>query len=365
MRIGIDARLWDESGVGRYIRNVVRGLDVQLKNHELVIFLQKKSIDSMQFKNPNIRLVQADVRWHSVSEQLLFKNIIEKENIDLMHFPYFSYPILYKKPFVVTIHDLIIDHFPTGKTSSLPLPLYYLKRIGYSKIVRSAVMNAGKIIVPSEDTKKEIIKHYNAKSSQIKVIYEGFDPLIQRNHQKLELVSKNYILYVGNAYPHKNLGNLIKAFQKIREVHDIELVMIGRRDFFYDRLSANSFNGVHFLHNVDDSLLFEYYKNAICTVVPSFMEGFGLPLLEALSLSCPVASSNTSSLTEVGGDACLYFNPKNVDEIAEKVNRLVSDSALRERLIIRGLKQSRKFSWEDCVRQTIDIYESSNSIRPS
>lgn len=360
MNIGIDARLWYESGVGRYIRNIVMGFDDIKTSQEFVVFLNSKAYKEVNFKNKNIRKVIADTKWHSISEQFEFKKIIEKEHVDLMHFPYFSYPVLYKGPFVITIHDLIIDHYPTGMASSHALPLYYAKYLAYKKITGKAVKNAQKIIVPSTATGEELISHYKAEANKLEVIYEGFDPQIKKSSGN-SLVSKNYILYVGNAYPHKNLKRLFAAYLSLRKEVDVDLVCIGRQDFFYDKLERN-FSDIHFLHAVDDSLLFDYYTNAQLVVAPSLMEGFGLPILEAMSLSCPVVCSDTKAFEEIGGDAVVYFDPKNSEDLSEKIKTVLQDKGLRHDLIKKGRLQGAKFSWDQCVDETLKVYESCNSV---
>lgn len=363
MKIGIDGRLWYESGVGRYIRNLVLGLDKLKTQHTFVVFLNTKAYDSINFESPSFKKIKTDIPWHTISEQTNFKKIIESQNLDLMHFPYFSYPVFYEKPFIITIHDLIIDHFPTGKSSSLPLPFYNLKRLAYKQMTRMAVRNAKKIIVPSIATRDELISHYKAKTDKVSVIYEGFDPLISENAVKEPLVAKNYILYVGNAYPHKNLKNLFEAFRIVRQETDMDLVCIGRDDFFYARYEKKVQDGIHFLHGIDDSTLFAYYTNAYCLVAPSLMEGFGLPLLEAMNLSCPVVSSNTKAFKEIGDGACLYFDPRNVSSIENALIKIITDKSLRGEFVKKGLMQSKKFSWEKCVNQTLKLYEGCDSIR--
>ena len=358
---GIDARLWYESGVGRYVRNLVMGFDRKKLEDTIVVFLPSKAYKEVNLSNPKIRKVVADVKWHSLAEQWSFKKIVENEEIDVMHFPYFSYPLFYKKPFVITIHDLIIDHFPTGMASSLPLPAYIAKRQAYKLLVASAVKNAVSVIVPSVATKDELIDHYKLDEGKAKVIYEGFDPLIAGAATKPEF-AKDFILYVGNAYPHKNLATLFDAYKKIRKNMDVDLICIGREDFFYKRLKKNE-EGIKFLHNVDDSLLFHYYTNARLLVMPSLMEGFGLPILEAMNLSCPVVCSKSAALSEVGGDAVAYFDSKDSNDLAEKIEKVLQDDTVRKTLVEKGLKRSAQFSWEECVTKTFEVYESSNSLR--
>lgn len=363
--IGIDARLWYESGVGRYIRNLIKGFDNSKNKFNFTVFLNSKAYNQVDFKNPKIKKIKTDVKWHTLKEQYLFKKIIEKENLDLMHFTYFSYPVFYKKPFVITIHDLIIDNFPTGKASSLPFPIYNLKHFGYKQITKQAVKNSKKIIVPSQATKKDLVSLYSANPQKIEVVHEGFDTLINKSEIKNLDNTGKYILYVGNAYPHKNLKNLILAFKKIRKKHDIDLICVGRNDFFYERLEDRISPNIKYLHNVDDSELFGYYTNAICLVVPSLVEGFGLPLLEAMNLSCPVVASDIESLKEVGKDAVIYFNPNDVLDIESKIEKVLTDEKLRKNLIEKGKVRSHDFDWKDTVDKTLKIYESSIGLRQS
>lgn len=360
-KIGIDARLWNESGVGRYIRSLVNGIDSREIEDEYIIFLTKDTYNSINFKNPKVTKKRADVRWHTISEQWKMKKLLEEEKLDLVHFPYFSYPVFYNRPFVITIHDLIIDNFPTGVASSLPYPLYKLKHLGYKNIVKKAVNNSKKIIVPSHATSDDLIATYKVNKNKIEMIYEGFDPLISRSKNAKKLVSKNYILYVGNAYPHKNLLKLFEAYSILKKNLDIDLVCIGRNDFFYDRLK-NKIQGIFLLHDVDDSALFDYYTNARLFVMPSLMEGFGLPLIEAMNLSCPVIASDTKALKEIGGDACLYFDPYDSSEIVDVAKKLLFDENERKKLIKNGKIRSKKYSWDKCIDETLKVYKSCYSV---
>jgi hypothetical protein len=160
MRVGIDGRLWNETGVGRYIRNLVYNLADIDKHNEYVVFLRTADVSKFKVQSSKFKVVVADIRWHTVDEQLKFPHILSKENLDLVHFPYFSVPVRYHRPFVITIHDLIINHFPTGKASKLPLYLYQLKRMGYNYVVKKAVERAEKIIVPLDAVKNDLMKKY-------------------------------------------------------------------------------------------------------------------------------------------------------------------------------------------------------------
>ncbi|HVF69616.1 MAG TPA: glycosyltransferase, partial [Xanthomonadales bacterium] len=186
MKIGIDARLFSETGVGRYIRNLVKELqDLDTKN-EYVLFVRKADYEKCksQMENGKWKIVIADIRWHTVDEQLKLPQILNKENLDLVHFPYFSVPVGYHKPFVMTIHDLIINHFPTGQASKLPLYLYQLKRLGYNYIVKNAVSRSRKIIVPLNAVRDDLVATLGVKKEKIIVTYEGFDEKIISNNKR-------------------------------------------------------------------------------------------------------------------------------------------------------------------------------------
>lgn len=173
MKIGIDARLINETGVGRYIRNLISELGKIDKTNTYVIFLRKNSYNF--FRSPNARWEKrlADVPWHSVAEQLFMPAIFNREHLDLLHVPYFNVPLFYFGKFVVTIHDLTILHFDTGKASTLPYIFYKIRRIGYHLELLKALSWAEKIIAVSETTKKEILDHFDVLPEHVTVIYEG------------------------------------------------------------------------------------------------------------------------------------------------------------------------------------------------
>ncbi|HXS15212.1 MAG TPA: glycosyltransferase, partial [Candidatus Saccharimonadales bacterium] len=238
MRIGIDARLWNETGVGRYIRNLVRELAKIDKENEYILFFRQSEFETVPLPGKNFEKRLADVRWHSIQEQTKLPKIFLSENLDIMHFPYFSYPIFYKKPFVITIHDLIIDHFPTGKASTLPQPVYWLKQVGYKYILSQAIKHAKKIIAVSKATKQEIMEHYHPNTENVVVTYEGIDEAVSKEEMEAVDVKRPYFLYVGNAYPHKNLERLMEGFAEFLHTakEDAYLILVGKEDYFYTRL---------------------------------------------------------------------------------------------------------------------------------
>lgn len=350
MRIGIDARLWNQTGVGRYIRNLIINLQKIDKKNDYVLFVRDE--DKVKIKSSNFKIISANIKWHSVSEQLKFTRIIERENLDVVHFPYYSVPIFYKRPYVATIHDLIPLHFQTGKASTLPFPLYKIKFIAYKFIVSQAIKNAKKIITPSNFSKEDIVKLLNIDQSKIKVIYEGTDEVLVDSVQHDK---KDYFLYVGNAYPHKNLELLLEVF---KDLPSSTLILVGKEDYFYRRLKAKveklNLTNIEFFGFATDLELSDLYKKAKALIIPSFIEGFGLPALEAMANECLVLASDIPSLHEVGGDAVVYFDPYNAKDLSNKIKNVDS---FKDK-IKKGKVRARQFSWEKTAQQTLKLYES-------
>ncbi|MBI4096246.1 MAG: glycosyltransferase family 4 protein [Candidatus Levybacteria bacterium] len=395
MRIGIDCRLWDETGIGRYTRNLVLNLQEIDKKNEYVLFILSKDYENIKknwkleiarfaARRGNWKLRPADVRWHTLEEQLKFPQILNRENLDLMHFPYQSVPVFYNLPFVITIHDLIINHFPSGQASTLPFPIYNLKLLGYKFVMSRAARKAKKIIAVSNATKEEIVDHLGVSSNKVIVTHEGASELknwkLEIGNWKLKNFSaEKFFLYVGNAYPHKNLERLLEAFyffchpesisgsqlnrdSDLRQ-NDTKLVLVGKEDYFYKRLkkkvaSMNLSEKVIFLQNVSDGELADLYKNALALIMPSLMEGFGLPALEAMVNKCLVLASDIPALKEVCGDSAIYFNPYDVKNIAQKIREVCfNDLNHQSRKKEEGLERAKLFSWRKMAKQTLSVYE--------
>lgn len=370
MRIGIDARLYYESGVGRYIKNTLSELDKFYVEKETddkyYIFLSTKGFNSVEFKSKALIKVEANFPWHSFSEQFGFSKLLNSYNLDLVHFTYFSLPIFYKRKFVVTIHDLIINHTKTGRATTLPKPLYKFKRFAYSIVINHAIKKSEYIISPSEATKKEILFSYNIKPDKIVVIPEGVDPIFFNNNKKpKEILPEKFILYVGNAYPHKNIRSLIKAFTKVENKIDEDLVLVGRNDYFYKRLYKRVKNNkrIRILHNIDDDSLSYIYNKASFLVSPSLMEGFGLTPLEAMAHNLLPVVSSIDAFYQVCENAAIYFNPKDIDDISKaliKAANLTYDQKQEYRKQFK--KRTAFFSWDKSLKNTLEVYERCNSL---
>lgn len=370
MKIGIDCRLIGMSvGVGRYVRNLVANLVRIDKKNDYVLFVQSQEEKNWKLETGSWKLINADFRWHSVAEQLMFPRLLNKENLDLMHFPYFSLPILYNRPFVVTIHDLIVNKLNTGRASTLPYPLYMLKRTGYHAVLSNAVKKSKKIIVPSNTVKDDLLNTYvNINSEKIVVTYEGGFDHVPRATRQEPLVKGRYLLRVGNFYPHKNVERLLIAFRdfvyETYENHDVQLVLVGKKDFFFKRVKKyiedlNIDANIVLLENINDQDLASLYKDAVATIIPSLSEGFSLTAAEAMSCGSPLIVSDIPVHREICGSAAIFCNPVEISDIKQKISFAYSliDSS-REELIKQAKLQSEKFSWKTMAAQTLQIYNS-------
>lgn len=380
-RIGIDARFYGPlgKGLGRYTQEIVDNIVKIDPLNQYVVFLRKENFNEFAADGARVKKVLADVRWYTLAEQFIMPWLIGRQRLDLMHFPHFNVPLLCPVRYVVTIHDLILLNFPTVRSTTLGPLRYWFKNLSYRLIIRLAVRRAKRIISVSQFTKEDILKHFKIKADKISVTYEGVanlvkgrDSLFDKNFNGAKVlagygIAKPFLLYVGNAYPHKNIDGLIAVFREIiKRGHDLELVLVGKEDYFYRRLKTEvrqdrrrleSKERIVFTDYVSDSQLEILYKQALAYVFPSFYEGFGLPPLEAMAKGLPVASSNRTSLPEVLGQAAIYFDPADRQEMASQIEKLIKDDSLRRELIARGSVQAKKYSWWECARQTLEVYD--------
>lgn len=365
MKIGIDARFWNETGVGRYIRNLVSELSEIDSTNTYVVFMKKENVTLFTPKNNRWSVVGTDIHWHSFSEQLHFSHILDQYDLDLMHFPYFSIPIRYSRPYIVTIHDLILHHFATGEATTLPFHLYTLKLAAYKFIMNRAAANARKLIAVSHATAAEIHDHLQGESSKISVIYEGVDQGLQLSTTPNRY--GKYFLHVGNVYPHKNAKRLIEGFDQAG-IDGYNLLFVGKKDYFMKQLEKFVIDSglekkITFLGFVSDMDLGSLYQNSVATVVPSLMEGFGLPVLEAMANNSLVLASDIPSLREIAQDGAIYVDPFDVQDISAKIRYIVNGDKLNlASCKKRGLHIAKEFSWRKMAKETLAVYESSISI---
>lgn len=376
MRIGIDARFYGPKGkgLGRYTEKLIRNLEKVDTRNQYIIFLRQENFDEFIPENDNFKKVLANLKWYSLDEQLKMPQLIKQHQVDLMHFPHFNVPVLYRGKFIVTIHDLILLRHPTKRATTLGPLFYKIKYLGYKLAINSAVRRAKKVITVSQFTKEDLVNYFKIKPEKVAVTYEACDgvesgqlTIPETNFLEKHKITKPYILYVGNAYPHKNLEGLIAAYREYKKRNNFshQLVLVGKEDYFYKRLKQNAYgegllhdNSVVFFGFASQKDLAYLYSEASLYIFPSFIEGFGLPGLEAMSFGLPVISSNTSSLPEILGDAAVYFDPQNKKDIISKIEETLGSKELQEKMITLGYEQVKKFSWGSCAKETLKIYES-------
>lgn len=372
-KIGIDARFYGPGGkgLGRYAQKLVQYLeetDGGSSEREYLIFLRKDNFDQYQPSHSNFKKILIDISWYSWREQTVFPLFLYRQRLDLVHFCHFNVPWLYFKKFTVTIHDLILFHYPTVRNTTLTKHFYFIKLLAYQFIIRSAARRAKRVIAVSKFTKEDIITNLKVSADKVDLAYEGceFKCFVGQGRDEEILgkygIIKPYLLYVGNAYPHKNLERLIEVFNVIKlQEKDLQLVLVGGKDFFYSRLEdfvkKGEFKEVVFPGYVPDEELDILYKEAETYVFPSLYEGFGLPPLEALAKNTKVASSNRSSMPEILGDTADYFNPEDLSSMEESIKKSLKRKQSKDKVPEEVISCLKKFSWEKMAQETLEIYK--------
>ena len=246
MKIGIDCRMLGSGfGLARYIQQLVKHLlEIDLENQYVLFFRNENIKEFKAVTNKNVKIIIADLPWYSWQEQIKFKKIIKQQNIDLMHFPHWNVPYVYNGPFVVTIHDLIMYHFPRPEATTLGTSKFFVKDKIHRLILRHAVKRAKHILTPTSFTKHDIHTTLKIPEEKITITYEA--PFCISEEGKLNpldvlekyQILKPHVIYVGAAYPHKNLKGLLKAWQIFEQRYglDYQLVLVGQKNYFYDKL---------------------------------------------------------------------------------------------------------------------------------
>lgn len=369
MRIGIDARFYGSigKGLGRYTQRLLKYLENIARHDEFVVFLRKENFEDYQPQAVNFAKKLADFPWYSFSEQKNFPRLLKSENLDLVHYPHFNVPLFTPKPFVVTIHDLILTHFPTRRATTLGPLKYFIKQMAYKIILSRAIQNAKQVLTVSEFTKQDIQKYFGYDPKKITVTYEAVEtfPLPSLDNEAILKkfgITKPYLLYVGNAYPHKNLEKLIEFMKILPENRkNLQMAIVCKPDYFLNRLinlvdKSGLWANFRFPGFVPDDELGVLYGQAHAYIFPSFYEGFGIPPLEAMSQGTPVLSSDAACMKEILGEAAIYFDPHSTSGMIKALDTLDQSANIRQIMIAKGRQQVSKYSWESLAKTTLDIY---------
>ncbi|MFA6228211.1 MAG: glycosyltransferase family 1 protein [Patescibacteria group bacterium] len=365
MRIGIDCRtLAASAGIGEYGRQVVKNLLIQDRHNHYVLFLNEgeklpSEIVMGDYEIKHLSLSRYRRYLPFFYSQLAVGRLINRQKLDVCLFPANIIPLGYGGRAVVTIHDLAVYLYPE---------LFPDRLINFDRryLVPRSLRRADKIIAVSNSTKQDIIKLFGIAPEKIEVIYEGVaDRGINRQKNK-----EKYILYLGTIEPRKNLIRLIGAFKKFKQeepaARDFKLILAGKdgwknKEIFKGLRQANAElqeEAIKYLGYVTAARKRELLSHAEVFVFPSLYEGFGLPVAEALACGVPVVTSNAGSLPEIGGEAVLYVNPLQEEEIGLAIKKAVTDENLRRQLAEKGKQKSQEFTWDKCARQTRELLES-------
>jgi len=381
MRIGIDARFWgtEHTGIGRYVMELVSCLEKIDRENEYLIFLRKKYFNQLNFTNSNFKKRLADIPHYSFAEQISFTKVLHKERLDLVHFPHFNIPILYRGKFVLTVHDLIKHQSKGPSTTTHSRFFYWLKFIAYLAVINIGLRRAQAIIVPSFWWQDRLKRKFGLSERRIKVIYEAVSqdfkkPIRSRNKKLIDQVLEKYqirspfVIYTGNLYPHKNIIRLVEVIRMINQKRTLFLVIVCGKSIFWRRFkkeieetSASEF--VFLTGFIPDKELTFLYQAASAFVFPSLLEGFGLPGLEAMAVGLPVIASRASCLPEIYQGAAYYFDPTSSDDIKTKILEVLENRKLRVELIKKGYRRVKDFSWEKMAQETREIYQTVIKIK--
>lgn len=318
-RIGIDARLYGihDRGLGRYVAEIIDIISPLKETYEIVCFVSPNNTEAHALIAKGFEVVDAPWRTYSWGEQWHFARALNSANLDLMFFPHFNVPIFYRRKFIVTIHDLILHHFPNRRASTLPAILYWCKYALYRLVLCSTVLRARHIVAVSSFTAEDLEDYYPDVKHRLTVVKEPTPEFASlhlpndKNSDVVYTVNEPFVLVVGAFYPHKNLERVCRAWQAIAPTET--LLLVGRMDAFAERLKSTVANvsKIVFFGQASDAELRELYARARFVLVPSLYEGVGLPGIEALALGTPVVSSALSALPEIYAPRALYIPADN------------------------------------------------------
>jgi glycosyltransferase involved in cell wall biosynthesis len=361
MKIAFDLRRIGNPGIGRYMKCLTESMVAHAPEHEYLLIMPpggETLVDA-----PKAEKIFPRLKYYSVREQIELPRILSRRKIDLLHSPHFLLPVVRPCPAVATIHDVIY----LACRQDLPSRA---GRIYYRAMMNACARLATRIITDSEYSRKEIVHYLRADPAKIEVIYPGVDRGFCRVTDSVRLdavrarygIDRDYVLCVGIYKPRKNHAGLLQAFRRLLDGGShAQLVIAGpmaEGEPLLRQLAAELGIAEHvvFTGFVDEPELRALYSAACVCVCPSFYEGFGFTVLEAMACGAPVVCSSAASLPEVAGEAALYFDPHNPEQMASQLYRAFSDAALRTSLMEQGRLNLQRFNWADTARQTLAVY---------
>lgn len=355
MTIGIDASrafVKTKTGIEEYSFQVIKHLCDKLEKEQVILYCNPAINIRPDFKLPaswKIKFLRAPIFWTQarLSLEILF------HPVDVLFVPAHTVPIIHPKNTIVTIHGLEYEFCPGAYS--------LFERLYMRWSIRKSCRWAKRIIAVSENTKKDLIKLYGVPKEKITVIYEGYGEHKTCNTKHItqeKKFEKLYLLFVGRLEERKNIEGMVDAFEILKEKYEIShrLILVGKYGYGGENIK-NKIYGSDYKHDIiltgyiSDEEKFYLLKNADVFLFPTFYEGFGLPILEAQSVGTPVITSNISSMPEVAGKSAVLVDPKDANEIAEAIHKLISDESYKNDIIEKGLENVKRFSWEKCARE--------------
>lgn len=344
-------------GITKYFCELIQHLGENAQFELSLLFSENQHLKDNYnfFKKKYVPLTYKSSRLTGYAKEYIYKlneyhseQVLKKNDYNLFHPTFYDNYFFkhLKKPFIITVHDLIEFKYKDQ----------YKK---YSRVddMSNIIKKADRIIAISNNTKRDIIDILNIRPEKVDVIYHGYK---RPNSIALPNQYGRYILFVGARTGYKNFANLAKAFSQIKEKDkDLKLICTGQ-PFLKDELKFLKDIGIlsNVLHlSVNEQHLNTLYSHALCFVYPSKYEGFGMPVLEAFANNCPVCLSNSSSLPEVAADAAIYFDPENIESITTAIKKAIYDEQFMSAMIEKGKKRLDYFSWQKCADQTFLSYK--------
>ena len=368
MRIGFDAKraYFNYSGLGNYSRNTIRYLSHQYPDNEFYLYIPgiKNQIPNGSFKNHTLVYPRTwkERKFSSLWRSYWLGKQLVRDGIGLFHGLSNEIPFDIKRnpvPSVVTIHDLIFLRFPDWYKP--------IDRIIYHRKVKFSCTHADRVIAISQQTRTDIMEYLKTPEEKIDVVYQGCDPdfFQSRNKEEKQKLSEkyrlpaSYLLYVGTIEPRKNLLQVIKARHQGKI--DIPLVVVGRPTPYIrqinEYIAEHSLENIIFLQDVPNTDLPGIYQMADLFIYPSRFEGFGIPILEALSSRTPVITSSGSCFDEAGGKSSKYVDPDNTEELADAIRLVLEDGTLRSEMQERGYEHALNFRENIIANNLMKVYE--------
>ncbi len=377
MRIAIDARMMgaeNTRGIGRYIEEIIRALLLIAPEHRYVVIARR--LDHAFALHPSVHTIVGDIPWYGPAEQFKMPAVLRSARADVIHVPHWNVPLATRGPLVVTIHDLLLRHEPASAKSSTRDPVTRaMKRLGYRVTLAHATNAARTILVPTQCVAKDIARFYPRTAKKIIVTGEGMPELAAGNwHLGTEKsdtqfpatsyqLPATFFLYVGSAYPHKGLTDLLDAWENIVAAHsEFSLLIVGEMDVFMRRVQSaaelKKLSRIVFLGRVSENELADLYARATAFIFPSHIEGFGLSPLEAISAGCPVVCADIPALREVlGDDGAIFFRAGDPDDILRAVTELLRTLPERRNQVhTLAARLRERWSWTQVAQRTLTAY---------